>query len=258
MARKRVLKKTNKKELKKEMQKHWDLFQNQCMEYETRMNSICSDTCDKVRKMYTDKLKSLPENVRNMTIAEYMEYTSKIEADEAECQQSLRSEFEKTKLMSEKKKTLKKTLKREERKRSLSVSILNSSKVSCQPSLLSRASRVLSDSNLSTPLSKRSVAPTFAVTPKFNHRVPMNKSHLRRPRVGETVMSLSGSPLQNFVEDIPDRPGYAVSLGGGKIIKITEDTDISKLEGDFMKKIDLSTKQALENARKILDEYLKP
>lgn len=41
---------------------------------------------------------------------------------------------------------------------------------------------------------------------------------MRRPKVGEVVMSLSGSPLLNLVDDIPEKPGgVALSLGGGKV-----------------------------------------
>lgn len=49
-------------------------------------------------------------------------------------------------------------------------------------------------------------------------RVPVIKAFMRRPKVGEVVMSLSGSPLLNLVDDIPEKPGgVALSLGGGKV-----------------------------------------
>lgn len=240
-----------------ELQKFWQEIIIEMDAYETSIESESKNTCMKIEKMYADKLKGLPENIRNMTITEYMEMKKKAASQETiePDLQSYSQQFERMKMASEKKKTLKKN--RIERKRSTSVSVCSGSKIVPQ-NLLSRSSRVLSESSLNTPLSKRSILPTSVITPKFNPKAPVSKACMRRARAGEVLVSLSGSPVQNAVDYIPEKPGsVALSLGGGKIIKITDDTEIDALGNDFAKKLDEDTKQTLASVKEKIDKMLR-
>lgn len=47
--------------------------------------------------------------------------------------------------------------------------------------------------------------------------MPVVKTLKRKPKAGELVLSMSGSPLHNFIDDIANKPSVAVSLGGGNV-----------------------------------------
>ncbi|XP_054720273.1 uncharacterized protein LOC129229914 [Uloborus diversus] len=240
-------------EKQKRIQSLIEFQRDQVKEYEANLNAQCKTICDHIYKMYDDHLKAIPEEMRKMTIKEIMDMQQKeveCKDEDLESVKQLKSNFERHKIMSEKKKTQR--MSRLERKRSLSVSSVKS-----KPGNFANASfvpghlnRVLSDSNLNTPVSKRSVA-AFAVTPKFNPKSVVNKNLLRKPRTGEVVMSLNGSPLLNILDDIAGKPGVAVSLGCGKVLNLNADKEIEKLQ------IDDTTKATLEQAKRKLEEILK-
>lgn len=80
---------------KKELQKLWDFIQSLCDEYELHMDVVCSDICEKIRKTYNDKLKALPDNVRNLTLTQYFEMQKQDEQNKIAENEQYRSEFEK-------------------------------------------------------------------------------------------------------------------------------------------------------------------
>ncbi|GIY42678.1 hypothetical protein CEXT_317171 [Caerostris extrusa] len=227
----------------KELQEIFKTFQS---EYETHLNTVCSERCDRIEKLYMDKLKAIPENIRNMTITEVIDHQEK-ELHSTETFREVdagRSLIEKCKMMSEKKRTLKKEV-------SISVSATASAKpltISRPTATFSRMSRTVSDTALNTPARSNRLS-NMVVTPKFNPKFPV--SHMARiPKPGEVVMSLSGSPLQN----VTDEKKITLSLGGGKVLTISDETDLEK---ELIAEIDEPMKKTIKALKEKLDKILQ-
>ncbi|XP_054722149.1 uncharacterized protein LOC129231799 [Uloborus diversus] len=217
------------------------------------LNAQCKTVCDSIYKMYDDHLKAIPENLRNKTLKEIMELEQKkTESNEEELSvQQLKSDIEGHRIKCEKKKRVRVSrFKREQRKKGL---IITRSSVKLQPGNLPKTfvphTQVSSDSNLQA--SKEPAAPVFAVIPKFNPKVVVNKTLLRKPRAGEVIMSLSGSPLKNIFDDTAGKPGFAVSLRCGKVLNIMADKEFEKVE------MNDDVKSTLELAKQKIEEILK-
>ncbi|XP_022255363.1 uncharacterized protein LOC106471033 [Limulus polyphemus] len=84
-----------------------------------------------------------------------------------------------------------------------------------------------------TPLSTKTtssveaVHTTPAVTPKFDPKLPLNLAALRQPKVGEIIMSLGGSPLQNISDVQNKKPGVTVSLGDGTVVNLSKEPTLN-------------------------------
>ena len=76
-------KKNHNKEKENELEKFWDIVETEKKLYENHINSVTHETCMEIRKMYTDKCKTLPENIRNMTLTEYLKMSSKPELQQS-------------------------------------------------------------------------------------------------------------------------------------------------------------------------------
>lgn len=216
--------------------------------YESYLNGLCTEKCDRISKLYMDKLSSVPENIRNMTITEIIEMQEKensCTSEPRENDDTLRILRERGKMMSEKKKTLKK-----ERKRSLSANASMRPLPIPRPptNTFSRLSRTVSESALATP-AKQNRLSNMIVTPKFNPLYPVSKM-ARIPKPGELVMSMSGSPLQNIVGDAR----ITLSLGHGKVLTFSDETDLEK---ELIAEIDEPLKKAIKNLREKLDQILQ-
>lgn len=106
-----------------------------------------------------------------------------------------------------------------------------------------------------TPKTKMSSAvfnPPSVVTPKFDLRRPLASSFLRKPKAGEIVMSMSGSPLQIPSVDLPSKPGLMVSLGEGKVLNVSDPSSLSGIESN----LDQSTLQTLRLVNEQLAKVL--
>ncbi|GFY74917.1 uncharacterized protein TNIN_402401 [Trichonephila inaurata madagascariensis] len=214
--------------------------------YESYLNTLCAEKCDRISKLYMDKLTSLPENVRNMTITEIIEMQEKenqCTSEPRDNEDTLRALKERNKMMSEKKKTGKK-----ERKRSLSANAPTRPLPRPPTNTFSRLSRTVSDSSLLTPTRQNRLS-NMAVTPKFNPSYPVSKM-ARIPKPGELVMSMSGSPLQNIVRD----SGITLSLGQGKVLTISDETNLEK---ELIAEINEPLKKTIKNLREKLDKILQ-
>jgi len=124
------------------------------------------------------------------------------------------------------------------------------------PNNMPRISRNVSELSLLTPAAK-SKKPSMCVTPKFNPNIPVAMA--RKPKPGEILMSLSGSPLHNFMDDLPaDKPAVkvTVSLGHGKVMTFNENEDIGP-EKEFLKTLDEPLKATIENVKRKLDAILR-
>ncbi|KAF8766936.1 borealin-like isoform X2 [Argiope bruennichi] len=216
-------------------------------EYETYLLGLIEEKGNRVKKLYADKLKSIPDNIRHMTIAQMIEQQEKenLKFESSKKEDAIRSVIESGKLMSEKKKTLKK-----EKKRSLSASASARPLAVSRPptNTFSRLSRTASESALNTPCKSNRLG-NMVVTPKFNPKFPVS-SMARVPKPGELVMSMSGSPLQNIVSE----GKVTLSLGGGKVFQISEDTDLEK---ELKAEIDEPLKKTFKNLREQLDKILQ-
>ncbi|GFQ99484.1 uncharacterized protein TNCT_360471 [Trichonephila clavata] len=216
--------------------------------FESYLNTLCAEKCDRISKLYMDKLTSLPENIRNMTITEIIEMLekeNKCASEPRDNDDTLRALKERNKMMSEKKKTGKK-----ERKRSLSANAGTRPLPIPRPptNTFSRLSRTVSDSSLLTPARQNRLS-NMVVTPKFNPLYPVSKM-ARIPKPGELVMSMSGSPLQNIVGDAR----ITLSLGQGKVLTISDETDLGK---ELIAEIDEPLKKTIQNLREKLDRILQ-
>ncbi|GBN75726.1 hypothetical protein AVEN_235089-1 [Araneus ventricosus] len=216
-------------------------------EYETYLLGLIEEKGNRVKKLYADKLKLIPDNIKHMTITQIMEQEQKdncvIESSKKE--DAVQSVIESGKMMSAKKKTLKK-----EKKRSVSANASARPLAIPRPptNTFSRLSRTLSESALSTPLRSNRLS-NMVVTPKFNPKLPLNRM-ARIPKPGELVMSMSGSPLQNIVGE----GKVTLSLGGGKVLQLSEDTDLEK---ELKAEIDEPLKKTIKNLREQLDKILQ-
>ncbi|GFY58337.1 uncharacterized protein TNIN_432341 [Trichonephila inaurata madagascariensis] len=216
--------------------------------YESYLNTLCAEKCDRISKLYMEKLTCLPENIRNMTITEIIEMHEKENKSTSELrdnEDTLRALKERNKMMSEKKKTGKK-----ERKRSLSANAPTRPLPIPRPptNTFSRMSRTVSDSSLLTP-ARQNRPSNMVVTPKFNPLYPVSKM-ARIPKPGELVMSMSGSPLQNIVGD----ERITLSLGQGRVLTISNETDLEK---ELIAEIDEPLKKTLKNLKSKLDKILQ-
>ncbi|CAL1278134.1 unnamed protein product [Larinioides sclopetarius] len=180
-------------------------------EYETYLLGLIEEKGNRVKKLYAEKLKIIPDSIRHMTITQIMEQQEKescvIESSKKE--DAVRSVIESGKYlaMSAKKKTLKK-----EKKRSFSANASRPLTIPRPPTnTFSRLSRTVSESILSTPLRSNRLS-NMVVTPKFDPKKPVNALMARVPKPGELVMSMSGSPIQNIVSE----GKVTLSLGGRK------------------------------------------
>lgn len=70
-------------EKENELQKFWDIIETEMKLYETHINSVGNEICMEIRRMYTDKCKALPENIRNMTLTEYLKMRNKPESQQS-------------------------------------------------------------------------------------------------------------------------------------------------------------------------------
>lgn len=77
--------------------------------------------------------------------------------------------------------------------------------------------------NLNTPM----------VTPKFDPRLPVTPACLREAKRGETIMSMSGSPISNPTKLDCNLPGI-LTLGNGKVLDVntSDDSTIEDLAMD--------------------------
>uniref|UniRef100_A0A2L2Y9U2 Borealin C-terminal domain-containing protein n=1 Tax=Parasteatoda tepidariorum TaxID=114398 RepID=A0A2L2Y9U2_PARTP len=221
-------------------------FKAEATNFENYMNSICAERCCKIEKLYMDRLKMYPENIRNMTIAEVMEMQQKEKVRETECprnENAFRMQHERTKLTSERKRT-----QRKEKKRSISVPVSARNNPN-----MSHLTRTGSELSLLTPAKQR--RPSTIITPKFDPKRPVFGA--RKPKPGEVVMSLSGSPLQIVMNDLPsDKPAITLSFGEGKFLNLGNAAKIDS-DKEFLKSIDETTKNAIQNAMQKLDQILK-
>lgn len=76
-------KKKNQIEKQNELEKFWDIIEAEKKLYENHINRIAHETCLEIRKMYSDKCKTLPENIRNMTLTEYLKMIHKPESQQS-------------------------------------------------------------------------------------------------------------------------------------------------------------------------------
>ncbi len=116
---------------------------------------------------------------------------------------------------------------------------------SCQTSIRNATS----DDKLRTPV--QNVPPVPAVTPKVNPNQPI--AVLRRPRLGEFVVSLLGSPLMVTSVSHDNMASVSIPLSDGKILSIlpTEGLDAAELN------LDTKTRQQLNKLRQNLTKCLQ-
>ncbi|KFM68475.1 hypothetical protein X975_07027, partial [Stegodyphus mimosarum] len=241
-------------EKKKVIEKLWHNFRQDAESYRAYLKSCCDRECDKIEKMYNDKIKAIPAHLRKMTIAEIMALQEKGNSYHSGASKQETSYREQFKLISEKK-----TLKTKERNRSFSASCsrpLPNINVCQSANVFSRFSRIQSETSLLTPVSKYSRMPSFVVTPKFDPKKPTLKGVVRKPRVGEVLMSLTGSPVHNFMDDIPDKPTIALSLGKGKVFILNDANDVD-IEKELPKENVEPLKLHLENVKRKLDKVIQ-
>ncbi|KAG8193878.1 hypothetical protein JTE90_011438 [Oedothorax gibbosus] len=230
-------------------------FRTQCSTYEKYLLTTCEEQNARIRKLYEDKLALIPKHIQEMTISQVIAKHEEDRRRNTECpknENTVRSQFERTKCTTEKKKTLKK-----DRKRSVSSNTSNKMLPTMNKSMANpfpRMSKALSESCLATPGGSKfgSRISTMGVTPKFDPNVPLSSKFARKPKPNEVVMSITGSPIQNCMENPTSK--LTLSLGHVKVLTYDEEAKIDK---EFVKKLDEPMKQMLKDVKEKLDEILK-
>lgn len=74
---------------------------------------------------------------------------------------------------------------------------------------------------------------TPMVTPKFDPRLPVTPALLREPKVGESIMSLNGSPIVNSAP-APNTPQLSISLGNGRRIQLHPTSNLSPSQSTIL------------------------
>ncbi|XP_035233335.1 uncharacterized protein LOC118205157 [Stegodyphus dumicola] len=241
-------------EKKKVIEKLWQNFRQDAESYRAHLKACCDRECDRIKKMYDDKITAMPAHLRKMTIAEIIALQEKENSYNPVASKQETAYREQLKLISEKK-----ALKTKERNRSFSASCsrpLPNINVGQSTNIFSRLSRIQSETSLLTPVSKYSRLPSIVVTPKFDPKKPTLKGVVRKPRVGEVLMSLTGSPVHNYMDDIPDKPTITLSLGKGKVVMLSDTNDVD-IEKELPKENVEPLKLQLENVKKKLDKVIQ-
>lgn len=74
---------------------------------------------------------------------------------------------------------------------------------------------------------------TPMVTPKFDPRLPVTPALLREPKVGESIMSLNGSPIVNSAP-ASNTPQLSISLGNGRRIQLNPTSHLSPSQSTIL------------------------
>lgn len=93
------------------------------------------------------------------------------------------------------------------------------------------------------------------ITPKFDPRhVSTPASVLRRPKPGEVIMSMRGSPLANSISrDTAFAKGVTINLDDGKVMTLPADSYVFE---DVIPELDPKTLQSVKNVHKTLEKII--
>lgn len=246
---------------------------------ENRCNAMKAEmlaTCSKIQMLYNTALLTFPKEYHSMTKAQYTEIMeNKASEMKKTADSGINKLFDLSAVMSTFESLRAATAKKKKKKAKIFTSTSKVQKRFSKDSMdTSRASsrttrRALAKVQAAvtpvsrqvglpvnyTPKTKKSSAffnAPAVVTPKFDPRKPLPSSLLRKPKAGEIVMSMSGSPLQIPAVDVPPKPGLMVSLGEGRLLNVEDPSSLCGIKANF----DKSTLQTLRLVNEKLAQVL--
>ncbi|XP_046839398.1 borealin-like [Xenia sp. Carnegie-2017] len=111
--------------------------------------------------------------------------------------------------------------------------------------------------NFITPIPKSTTLTALTkdilITPKFDPRLPIPATRMRAPKPGERVISMTGSPLTNYVgPSNHNAPKVIIPLTGGKTFQLSVDENSSL----SAQEIDVASDNVAQNNIRLLQEKL--
>lgn len=243
--------KIKEKEKKKQIKILFSDFDHQVEMRISKMNEVQKSAACAIRSIYTREISSYTKKIREMTVKEYFNQGGKIncltlnilQEEISSLSNNISSVLSKAKKQKDEEnmKSGHKGIKTTKAGRKV-----KGKTSSFKTKRITRSSRLYSSNSIATPLNTKS---TFQpITPKFDPSLPTPNA--RKPRFGEIMVSLAGSPLLNCLQSVENKADVAVRIDSGKVImSLPEKMDTLELDN--------TTKTSLMQVKDKLDKLLQ-